>query len=258
MATARFSYDSYQDVRHNLFLYSLPFLIAAGFYTYNVLLPPPWRASITGILTVVSEHPLWKGGSGLAVFIAIAYLLTEILQVHDQFYDRYLVRWRRRYATDFILPRLVQPFASLLNYRFHEEAEQNLANFEERLFYPFVGDRNGLLQKDHKNVIIRFYEVVTVYWLTQLNELILLSVLLGSVAFHYFGPGTAAYQMRLLEGVFLLCLLLLLNRAWVRAAREKVRRATEEEILAIHNNFKQELQKRLTTLCTDYALPYGG
>src|SRR5690242_13577296 len=35
----KFDYETYQDVRHNLFLYSTPVLIIAGFFTYFCVLP---------------------------------------------------------------------------------------------------------------------------------------------------------------------------------------------------------------------------
>jgi hypothetical protein len=36
----RFTYDTYQDVRHNLFRYSTPFLVMAGFFAFFCILPP--------------------------------------------------------------------------------------------------------------------------------------------------------------------------------------------------------------------------
>ncbi len=45
--------------------------------------------------------------------------------------------------------------------------------FQKRLYYPYVGDRN---LKIPKNKLVRFYEVVIVYWLTQINEIVLLAI----------------------------------------------------------------------------------
>ena len=142
----RFTYDTYQDVRQNLFGYSAPFLVVAGFFTYLKILPPTHQNAMAGLLEYVSTAQPWKGllgtGLGIGIFIGLAFLLVEVFQVHDQWYDKYVIRWRQRYATDFILPRLVQPFASALNYRFREEAATHTEQFQEQLFYPFVGGRD--------------------------------------------------------------------------------------------------------------------
>ena len=157
--SVRFTYDTYQDVRQNLFLYSSPLLVLAGFFAYLKILPPAHQKAIAGLLEYISTTQPWKGllgaGLGIGMFVGLAFLLVEILQIHDQWYDKYVIRWRQRYAADFILPRLVQPFASALNYRFREEAENHTGQFQEQLFYPFVGDRD---LKIPKNRLVRFYE----------------------------------------------------------------------------------------------------
>jgi hypothetical protein len=103
----KFDYETYQDVRHNLFLYSTPVLIIAGFFTYFCILPPTLQQVVVQVLEYVSNKEPLKGivgtAAGVVVFGGIAFLLTEIIQVHDQWYDKYIVRWRHRYATDFIL-----------------------------------------------------------------------------------------------------------------------------------------------------------
>jgi hypothetical protein len=55
-----------------------------------------------------------------------------------------------------------------------------------------------------------------------------------------------------------LVLAFLLNRVWTRHTLGKVRRATEEEIRAIHEDPKlsAELESRLKTLCSNYRIPY--
>ena len=54
---------------------------------------------------------LLTGGVGVALFTGLASVLIEIIKVHDAIYDKYVVRWRLRYDTDFILQRLLKPFA---------------------------------------------------------------------------------------------------------------------------------------------------
>jgi hypothetical protein len=254
-----FTYDTYQDVRKNLFFYSLPSLIVAGFFCYSRILPPAHQTAIWSIFSYVSKSEGWKmlsgSGFGILLFSVIAYLMTEVFQVHDQIWDKYLKKWRYYYAIDYILPRLVQPFACHLNYRFMEEAETRVGPFQEELYYPFVGDRDA---KIPKNKLVRFYEVITVYWLTQINEIVLF--MLGGVvaAYAFIGPADAAYRTLLLSDCGVLIVVFLINRLWTRHALAKVRRATEEEIRAIHADVTLlgELESRLKKLCVNYSIPY--
>jgi hypothetical protein len=177
-----FTYQTYQDVRKNLFRYSIPFLIVAGFFCYRYMLPASHQTAIYTLFASLSQNEMWKGifgaGAGVVIFSVIAFLLTEVFQVHDQWYDKYFTKWRHSYAIDFILPRLVQPFGNKLNYRFLEEAETRTRQFQEDLYYPFVGDQD---MKIPKNKLTRFYEVITLYWLTQINEIVLLMVPMPSI-----------------------------------------------------------------------------
>jgi hypothetical protein len=254
-----FTYDTYQDVRKNLFYYSIPFLIAAGFFCYWRILPPGHQQTIWSLFSYISNSEGWKAlsgtGIGIVLFSLVAFLLTELFQVHDQLWDKYVKKWRYYYAIDFILPRLVQPFACHLNFRFREEAEKHVGEFQEDLYYPFVGDRDS---KIPKNKLVRFYEVITPYWLTQINEIVL--CLLGIVVTVYsvIGPADVGYRTILLNDCGILIVAFLLNRLWSRFALAKVRRATEEEIRSIHedSNMLADLERRLITLCGNYNIPY--
>ena len=255
----KFGYDTYQDVRHNLFLYSTPVLIVAGFFAYFRILPQSAQDRVTQAIGGLASTPIWKsvlnGLSGLIFFAILAFLMTEVLQIHDQYYDKFVIKWRFRYATDFILPRLTQPFASFMNYRFYEEAEGHIRQFQERLYYPFVGDRE---LKIPKNKLVRFYEVVTPYWLTQINEIVLMLLVVMIVICRFTVPSDLIYRTLLLSDLLVIIGAWLLNRIWVRASREKVRRATEDEIAAIHSDqgLLQDLQAKLQDLCRDYSIPY--
>ncbi len=153
-----FKYDTYQDVRKNLFLYSIVPLNIVGFFVFNCILPDAVQEWIVSLGQHLSSLPLFHYVSGIITLSFLAFLLTEIIQIHDRWYDRFVIHWRFRYATDFILPRLIHPFASKVSYRFHEVAEQNIGQFQEKLYYPYVGDRET---KIGKNLLIRFYERVT-------------------------------------------------------------------------------------------------
>jgi hypothetical protein len=256
----KFGYETYQDVRHNLFLYSTPFLIVAGFFAFFRVLPSQTQQMVVQFLESVSSTQPWKGllgtSIGMGVFGGAAFLLTEILQVHDQWYDKYIVKWRRQYAIDFILPRLLQPWLSHTNHRLFEVADVNARQFQERLFYPYVGDRD---LKIPKNKLIRFYEVVTVYWLTQINEIVLLGVSALILYYAVFGPADLSYRPKLLNDLFIAIAVFILNRAWAQASLTKVRRATEDEIASILDSpdLKNDLELRVRRICQDYAIPYG-
>src|SRR5258707_1269152 len=117
-----FSYSTYQDVRRNLFLYSAPILIAAGFAAYRFVLPEAHQAVVFALLRRIATVEPWKSivpiGAGVSVFGFIAFLMTEVLKVNDQWYDRWMVRWRESFDLFFLLPRLLQPFVSRTNQRF--------------------------------------------------------------------------------------------------------------------------------------------
>ncbi len=256
----RFGYDSYQDVRRNLFLYSTPFLIGAGFFAFFYVLPMPAQQAVVRFLESVSNTQPWKGmlggGIGIVAFGVVAFLLTEIIQVHDQWYDKYVIKWRHQYSTDFTLPRLIQPWASRTNYRIFEAADAHVRQFQERLYYPYVGDRD---LKIPKNKLVRFYEVVTVYWLTQINEIVLAAVSAMVVYYSFRGPVDVSYRTTLFNDLVIVMVAFVVNRTWVRASRGKVRRATEEEIWAILDNadLRNDLERRLVLICQDYSIPYG-
>ena len=256
-----FTYTTYQDVRRNLFKYSAPFLIAAGFAAYGFILPEPHRAAVFQLLQKVTVLEPWKSlvgvGAGTAVFAFIAFLMTEVLKLHDRWYDRWVVQWRHDFDVLFILPRLLQPFISRTNQRFWKEAARNRHTFMERLYYPYVTD---LDPKIPKNKLVRFYEAITVYWLTQINELLLLLLLVacGGYTLTDYARVDHAYAVRLLRSVLAIVALLALNRLWIRRERQSVVHATAEEIQAIHDDpqLKADLGTRFRTICQDHGVPY--
>jgi hypothetical protein len=254
-----FTYDTYQDVRNNLFKYSAPCLAIMGFFCFFFVLPPSEQKCITSIFEFISKVQPWKEilgtGIGFSLFVGIAFLLTEIFQVHDKFYDKYIIKWRQRYAIDFILPRLIQPFSSSLNYRFYEEVEIRTGEFQKELFYPFVGDRD---LKIPKNKLVRFYEVVTFYWLTQINEIVLLLAGIMVIFYRWMGPDDLQYRTSLLTSGIIIAVVFLLNRCLAHATLSKVRSATADEIRSIHDQtaLVDELKSRLKSLCENYKIPF--
>jgi hypothetical protein len=249
----KFTYDTYQDVRRNLFLYSIIPLNIAGFIVYTWILPPSHQKAVSASIDVVSNGLWMKGISGLLVFSLFAFLIVEIFKFHDRVYDRYVIKWRLRYSTDFIVPRLLQPFLSQTDTRIFANIENHMADFMERVYYPFVGDRD---LKIGKNLLVRFYERITIYWMTQINEVVIVAVVFLVTAYWLFGfsNDVAPYGRNLL-GVLLFAVACFgLNRLWVANSREAVREATAREIDAIIQGHLEDLRGRVRAFCQQHSI----
>ncbi len=111
---ALFEYKTYPDVRTNLFKYSLGLFNVLGLVVYSSIISPTHRAWLSERAAAVTSNPLAGAfgqlGLGVAVFTGLAYVLVEVLKIYDDFYDRYMIKWRCRHDSDFILPRLCAPF----------------------------------------------------------------------------------------------------------------------------------------------------
>jgi hypothetical protein len=256
---ALFEYRTYQDVRSNLLKYTIGLLNLAGFLSLFVIVSPAHRDTLTSLAKKVSETPFWsdtlKNGIAVVVFSALAYLLIEVLQVHDKVYDRYFVRWRFRYDTDFILPRLCRHHLGKMGIRFFDEAENNLYEFMKALFYPYAMDNKSDEPKIEQNYLVRFYELVANYWITQVNEIVMLLLFgLATLYATVWDDGTA--RSRLLMPLLLLMAVFAVNRWFVHRTREAVRRGTSDEIEAILEKHQQDLEGRLERICERYAIPF--
>ena len=253
-----FTYETYQDVRKNLFYYSAITLNIAGFTAYRCVLPPSHQQWVSNWFEYLSQDPiiggLFKVGVGVAIFTGLAFVLIEFLKIHDHTYDKYVVRWRFRYDIDFILQRLLKPFAARVGRKFYADAERNLNDFMERLYYPYVGDRDGMIGK---NAILRFYERITIYWLTQVNEIIIGLLVVLIAAYRFLGPPDDHYRSHLLTVLLASVLTFVANRVWMYFAREGAREATAEEIDQITDNHQGDLEQRLRALCADYQVPFS-
>src|SRR6266446_1422439 len=249
-----FKYKTYQDVRGNIFWASLVLFNLAGFLALELILPPAHRAAVLSFFEWLAKGPIiaqaLEKGSALLVFSILAYALVEVFRVHDAWYDRYVVRWRRRYDIDFILPRLCQPFLAEVRSRFFEIAETQVQAFMRDLFYPYAMDEDS---KIGKNLLVRFYERITKYWMTQMNEIVLILMTGMIVA---YGASDSALRERLFLPLAAVGGLFALNRLWVRQCREDVRDTTADEIRAILNDHQEDLRSRFLKTCADYGVPF--
>jgi len=243
-------YETYQDVKNTLAWWGIPvwFVVMALFW-YFVLLPTH-RQAVTnwpGIAAWVA-----KAGPVTALLVLAALtsqFMVHVLEVHDQIYDRFIVRWRDRYAREQMIPKLLKPYLEELHSGFLNKAVQNPRRTLDVLFYRFAADRDT---KIGHNLIVRFYERITKYWLTQIV----------GVAVLLFGTSATVYMLicyepmsrpRLLFVLGGCAIALCVNRVCVWLARKSVWCATKAEIAAIHSSCKDDFEQSLRELCQEYG-----
>jgi hypothetical protein len=251
------AYETYQDVRRVITYYATGAVIVVGLLAYLIVVPPAARDAVEGALMALVGQPVvalvgpWAS-VGVVSFV-IAWLLFEVLKVHDRHYDRHVIHWRRHYAVDFILPRLVRPFGGSIDDRFLDVAADNLRDFQESLYYPYVGDRHRMISQ---NKLVRFYEAVAPYWFTQVNEILIGLLVLGLLIARLFGGLPDAYWAAQTWTIFALAIAFVLNRWAARALLGSVRRATADEIAEIHEKHTEDLKRRVEEVCARYGLRY--
>jgi hypothetical protein len=120
-------------------------------------------------------------------------------------------------------------------------------------YYDFVGDgKEGI----EENTRIRFYERVTWYWITQINEIFVLLFLLIVPVYVLAYSGSSLTTSNLAVFVLVLVVLGLTNRWLIRLTLKATAQATLdeiEEILVKPENI-QHLKERYTQLCDSYKI----
>lgn len=247
-----FKPKTYQDVKKTLIYYTIFILNAINLLFYFFILSPNQRNCVDSLLGILKE-PFSVVGAGISIiiFTFIAWLLISIFEIHDKIYDKYFIKWRYWYSIDFILPRLFRPFANKLDERFLEEAQQNIYNFM-KIFYYFVGDYEPKIKV---NRVLRFYEKIIKYWITQINEILLLFSLITIIILRHFSDPK--YYNVIFNGLIIVILIFIINRFFVKATIISVREVTNDEIEAIHKNYLPDLENELKELCKKYRLNYG-
>ena len=89
--------------------------------------------------------------------------------------------------------------------------------------------------------------------------MVLLSLALLIAGYGYKGPSELWYRTLLLNNLLFIFAAFILNRIWVRTSRNKVRRASAEEIRAILDDEElgKDIETRLAKICRDYSIPYA-
>lgn len=253
-----FKYEKYKDVRSNLSGYTALLLLLVSVVWYFVILIPSHQSNVNKIYSLVQANDVvtygLKSFTMAGICALIAYLFIEVIKIHDDFYDRYITRWRKHYAVDYIIPVLVSPLANHLLPRFYLDSVTHTGKYQEDLYYPFVGDGN---QTFNRHKVIRFYECVTPYWMTIVNELVLIANLVFVIAYSLFFDLSPNQIVKLFYVVITLIGLFALNRIFIGRTLNSVKAATREEIFEIHSNHLPELTNRLNALCTSLNLGWN-
>jgi preprotein translocase subunit YajC len=248
-------FETYQDVKNNLMYWTLVLLLVSITVTYFIILNQPQQKAVSDFITSLATNAFAALISGI-LFI-ILYLVVAIglifgIQIHDVVYDKLIIKWREKYDVEFILARLTEPIKEDLPKNFSDFANRYRYDFMKP-FYDFVGDgKPGI----HQNTRIRFYERVTWYWVTQLNEIFILLFLVGTPLYVLAYPSNSMSTSGLAAFVLVLTALGLVNRWLVRLTRTATTQATVdeiEEILSKPENI-DHLKNRYKQLCDSHRL----
>lgn len=246
--------EQYDDVKTRLRTWTASILFFAGLLFYFLILPDKHMKAINTILGRIDSSKIVGVGITIVLIEFLGLVLILILEVHDRFYDRYLTRWRHNYDLDFILPTLVRPFTGKLDKRFFVFAQDNKYEFM-KIFYHFVADR----EHEHKiteNLIARFYDKITKYWITQINEIMLFLFMSLTFVYHFVYRSFKLPLDKIVITNFIIIFLFLLNRLFVQLIRKSLRRATTDEIENIHDRFQGQLEQEIKKVHEKFGLRY--
>jgi len=222
---------------------------------YYFLVPDIQRQAIEWFIrSYISDSmpKLVTDASLVGVLGLVCWLSVFIFEVHDKIYDRYVVRWRHYYDLDFILPTLTRPFACNMDPRFFRTAQQNMDEFMKP-YYEFVGDGEREFPIT-KNLLVRFYESVTKYWITQINEILLIGAFVLDMVFFFIYRQLRLPIDRVAVWSLVLPILFFLNRIAADQSRNPVRRATLDEIDDIQRRYPDKLQTAFKELHARFNL----
>ncbi|HEY1527462.1 MAG TPA: hypothetical protein VGH51_14595 [Candidatus Angelobacter sp.] len=245
-----FKFETYQDVKSNLTLATVVILYVACMVAYFWILPEPHARVLRNLRVSV-----WLKQIGLVVVLTvIAGFLIYGIQVHDYVYDHYVVKWRDRYTSEVILPKLCEPFKQKLDPRFFEIANANRHYFMGKLFYEYVHDREPRIRL---NTVVRFYEPITNYWSVQILELATYLILLLAAVYFMVCRRLNQSVKSLIAVMVVSSLLLGLTSILGNVCRNYAQERTEDEIDEIHDKFLPDLEKRVEEISAKFKLKYG-
>ncbi len=245
-------YDTYQDVKSTLAWWSVLPWSTVVLVIYFAVLTEQHRSAVGN---AIPGLPDWIADAGIitvAIVVGgiIAHVATHVLELHDHWYDRYIVRWRDRYAKEKMIPALIEPYRSKLPENAVELLGLQPGRTLKALFYPFASDRD---MKIRKNLVVRFYERITKYWLSQMVEVACISLVLFTVTY-----ATILWEWPPRDriggtvGAAVIVFVLAHIAAW--QLRGVVWDATREEIQDIHDSYGAEFEQALVKYCASHGI----
>ena len=244
----------YQDVKVTLRWYAAAAFAAASLFAYLLLLPNTHKTPINDAISGVTSSDIVGSGLSIVLLGFTGWALIFLFEIHDKIYDKHVIKWRAGYDLDFIIPNLYRPFCGNVDPGFFRAAEASKDTFMEP-YYRFVGD--SAEHKISENLIVRFYEAATKYWVSQINELFLIGLLILTFAYYIVYRNMELALDPIVIGTMIITVLLALNRLFVRMARNEVRQKTKAEIEEIHARHLAELESELLDLHERQGLQYS-
>jgi hypothetical protein len=247
-------YETYQDVKSTLAWWATPVWGLVVFATYFFVLLERHRAALLSLVPGLSE---WVAQVGLVSALlllggVVAHFAAHVLEVHDHLYDRYVVKWRDRYAREKMIPFLLSPYQERLSREVMEAALAKPGKTLSKMFYPFAGDRDAKIKQ---NLIVRFYERITKYWLTQTVEVasLVLVAVTGGYGMTFYGPKDGKRAVSL---ILVAIAVIVINRIVAWRLRIGVWEATKAEIEDIHSSCKDEFESCLEQFCSEHGCAF--
>jgi uncharacterized membrane protein len=249
----KLEFETYQDVRTMLVKWSIPIWGVFLYLCYLLIIPKELKEFVSNQFPQFAE---WiKNVTSIVAFITItfifSYIMINLLQIHDKYYDRYCVKWRYNYAITYLIPTLLRPIYDPIPEIVLISIKKNLGNFMENCYYYFVGDRE---MKIRKNLVVRFYESITKYWLSQIGEIaaiIFLSLLIVYFICSLFASNISFTKSHIIAAIIasiILGLFKILSTRLRKAATIK----TKDQIDDIHKRFMNDLQNQFTSFCKEH------
>lgn len=243
--------ETYKDVKTNLRYYTTFIIVIISILLYIIYIGIDPGIVIAGEVLVLS---------GIIYFLlsSFSWILIFIFEIHDKWYDRHFVKWRLKYDVDFIIPTLIKPFLKKIDARFfdiYESDSEKRFLLMENCFYEFVGDHAGE-NKIKKTKIVRFYESSQKYWITQINEIIMITFIIINFFIYIFNGFIGFLLNKIIIVNYIFIFLFIINRYLVKKFRKETRFATRDEIREIHATKLNELETQLRLTHRAFHLPY--
>jgi hypothetical protein len=249
LPTLHTSSDSRKAVCFTAWAWSFIWLLAF----FNFVLAPSDRQALGEILVRVKG-----GGISVSIFASglIAILGFYLLDLHETVYDRIFVKWRARHEADFILPRLFGPMRDRFISDYADIFKSHARTLVIRVFCPFISGNEHKLDPVYMR---NFYKALTLYWITELTEIAIITWIASTFAYALMGRLTGSVPVEwqailLFQVCGAITLGALNNLVLVRAARQSVRNRTQEEIDDIMLHYRPELEEYVLTAAKTFNI----